>query len=78
MEVNVVMPKLGTAMTEGIIEKWCVKEGCSIKKGEILLEVMSDKAIIEVDSQVSGILSKIIKYEDETVPVGEVIAVITC
>jgi len=63
-------------MEDGIIEKWIKKEGEKVEKGDILLEITTDKATLEVESYVSGILKKIIHNQGETVPVTQVIAYI--
>lgn len=73
---EVIMPKLGQTMEEGIIEKWRKKEGEKVEKGDILLDITTDKATLEVESYASGILRKIIHCEGETVPVSQVIAYI--
>ncbi len=73
---EVIMPKLGQTMEEGTINKWVKKEGEYVKKGEILLEVTTDKATLEVESYAAGILKKIIAKEGEVVPVTQVIAYI--
>ncbi len=73
---EVLMPKLGQTMTEGTVEHWLKKEGERVEKGEILLEISSDKAVLEVESPVAGILKKIVVAEGKTVPVKEVIAYI--
>jgi len=73
MVTEVIMPKLGQTMEEGKIERWLKKEGDPVKKGEILLEITTDKATLEVESYGSGILKKIIVPEGETVPVTTVI-----
>ena len=73
---EVIMPKLGQTMEEGTINKWVKKEGESVKKGEILLEITTDKATLEVESYAAGILKKIIAKEGEVVPVTQVIAYI--
>ncbi len=71
------MPKLTDTMEDGKIVRWLKREGEEVKKGEVLLEVETDKAIMEVTSSYSGVLSKILAKEGEVVPVGEVIAEIT-
>ena len=63
-------------MEEGTITAWCKKEGDTVEKGEILYEVMTDKANIEVESPLGGVLLKIIVPADEVVPVKAPIAVI--
>ncbi|GAI37616.1 unnamed protein product, partial [marine sediment metagenome] len=73
---EVIMPKLGMTMEKGIVEKWLKKEGDYIKKGESLLEIMTDKVTIEVESYHTGYLKKILAEEGEEVPVTEVIAYI--
>ena len=70
------MPKLGQTMEEGIIERWVKKEGERVQKGDILLEITTDKATLEVESYGSGILRKILAREGENVPVTRVIAFI--
>ncbi|GAH88740.1 unnamed protein product, partial [marine sediment metagenome] len=60
----------------GKIEKWHKKEGDKVKAGEVLFEVMTDKVTIEVESYNSGILRKILRVEEEEVPVTEVVAYI--
>ncbi|MEW5814161.1 MAG: biotin/lipoyl-containing protein [Spirochaetota bacterium] len=74
---NVIMPLLGETMEEGTIVKWRKAIGEKVEKGEILLEVESDKAVLEVESFFSGFLRTILHSEGETVKVGEPIALIT-
>lgn len=73
---EVIMPKLGMTMEKGIVEKWLKKEGDYVKKGESLLEIMTDKVTIEVESYHTGYLKKILAEEGEEIPVTEVIAYI--
>lgn len=76
---NVIMPKLGHLMTQGKIVKWLKSEGDSVKKGENLLEIMTDKITVTVESPESGVLSRILAKEGEVVRVGITIALInTC
>lgn len=76
MATKVILPMLGQTMEEGTITKWFKQEGDSVEKGEPLLEVMTDKVNMEVESPASGILRKILAEPDETVPVMRMIAVI--
>ncbi|QNB46949.1 2-oxo acid dehydrogenase subunit E2 [Thermanaerosceptrum fracticalcis] len=76
MANQVVMPKLGLTMTTGTIMKWFFKEGDQVNKGDILFEVMTDKAAVEVDSPVAGTLLKILAEVDAVVPVNAVVAYI--
>jgi pyruvate dehydrogenase E2 component (dihydrolipoamide acetyltransferase) len=73
MVTEVIMPKLGQTMEEGKIERWLKKKGDIVEKGEILLEVTTDKATLEVEAYGSGMLRKIIVPEGQTVPVTTVI-----
>lgn len=70
------LPLLGQTMEEGTITKWLKSEGDVLEKGEPLLEVMTDKANMEVESPTSGILRKIVAQEGEIIPVKDVIAII--
>ena len=76
MATIVKMPKLGTTMTEGTIIKWLKSEGDLVKKGEIYVEIQTDKVNIEDEAEISGVLRKIIAKEGETVKVGDPIAII--
>jgi pyruvate dehydrogenase E2 component (dihydrolipoamide acetyltransferase) len=66
---RVTMPKAGQSMEEGTILQWRKREGEPVEKGEILLEIDTDKASIEVEAPESGVLRKILCPEGITVPV---------
>lgn len=70
------MPMLGQTMEEGTILQWFKKEGDTVKKGEPLLEITTDKANIEVESPMDGVLRKILHSVDATVPIQTPIAII--
>ena len=76
MAAKILMPKLSDTMTEGIILKWLKKEGDPIKQGEILVEIESDKADMELESYDSGILRKVLIPEGGKAPIGDLIAII--
>ena len=67
MAESIIMPKAGMAMEEGIILKWFIKEGDSVNKGDVVAEVETDKATMEVEADASGTVLKIIFPENETV-----------
>lgn len=71
------LPMLGQTMEEGTITKWLKGEGDYIRRGDIIAEVMTDKANLEVDATVEGYLRKILVAEGETVPVNAPIAIIS-
>ncbi len=73
---NVNMPRLSDTMEEGTISRWLKKPGDAIKKGDILAEIETDKANMELESYDAGTLEEIMVQEGETVPIGQVIAVI--
>ncbi len=71
-----VMPTLGADMDEGTLLAWRKKPGDQIKRGEIIAEVDTDKAAIEIEVFTSGILEKILVKPGDKVPVGTVMAII--
>ena len=73
-EVN--MPRLSDTMQEGTITRWLKRVGDEVKRGDVLAEVETDKANMEVEAYDSGILEQVIVQEGQTVPIGEVIAII--
>jgi len=73
----VILPKLGLTMDEGRIVAWRKREGEPVAQGEILFEVETDKATMEVESPVAGVVRRILAAAGATVPVAETIAVIT-
>jgi pyruvate dehydrogenase E2 component (dihydrolipoamide acetyltransferase) len=76
MATKIAMPKLSDTMDEGIILKWLKKEGESIKQGEILAEVQTDKADMELEAYDTGVVRKLFVPEGAGVPVGQAIAII--
>ncbi len=76
MQIEVLMPKMGESITEGKVVKWYKKPGEKVERDEVLLEISTDKVDTEIPSSVSGILSRILVGEQETVQVGSVIAYI--
>ena len=76
MAQEVKMPQLGLTMEEGTIETWHKKEGDKVAKGEILLEIATDKITSEIESEFDGVVLKLIAAEGEDVPVQGVIAII--
>jgi pyruvate dehydrogenase E2 component (dihydrolipoamide acetyltransferase) len=76
MITKVVMPKLSDAMETGKVIKWLRKEGEAIKGGDVIAEIETDKANVEIEAFGSGVLRKIVVPEGDSVPVGELIGVI--
>jgi dihydrolipoamide dehydrogenase len=76
MPSEITMPQLSDTMTEGTLIKWLKKEGDKIKPGEIVAEVETDKATMEMESSESGTLAAVLVKEGEKVKVGAPIAVL--
>jgi pyruvate/2-oxoglutarate dehydrogenase complex dihydrolipoamide acyltransferase (E2) component len=77
MAYVVVMPRLGQTMEVGEIVEWTRNEGDTIEKGEILLNIQSDKATLEVEADYSGVLVKILATsENGEIPCFEPIGII--
>ena len=73
---EVTMPKLSDSMEEGKIIEWKVREGDRVKEGDVLAEVESDKAVMELECFQSGVVQRIMRGDGEEAAVGEVIATI--
>ncbi|HEY6204118.1 MAG TPA: dihydrolipoamide acetyltransferase family protein [Candidatus Limnocylindria bacterium] len=73
---NVILPKLGLTMDEGRLVAWHKKEGDRVEKGEVLFEVETDKANMEIEASTSGIVRRILLPADASAPVATVIALI--
>lgn len=76
MAEYIIMPKLGFNMDKGTLVKWRKKEGDFVKEQEVIFEIETDKTVMEVEAQASGILRKILVAEGEEVPVTLPIAII--
>ena len=73
MAVSVIMPALEMAQETGKLLSWKKKEGEHVSKGELLLEVETDKAVVEVESPGEGILAGVKAREGDVIPVGQTI-----
>ena len=73
---EVVMPQMGADMEEGTIVRWLKQEGEDVARGEIIAEIETDKANVEIEAFESGLFRKVLAKEGDTVSVGEIIAVI--
>jgi len=76
MATVLTMPMMGEVMEEGVVLSWKKREGEPIEKGQIILEIETDKAVVEVESPASGVVKKILVPEGETVPINTPLAVI--
>ena len=73
--VAITMPKWGLSMKEGSILKWIKSNGDDISKGDMILEIETEKVVNEMESPEDGKIIKICASEGDTVPVGSIIAV---
>jgi pyruvate dehydrogenase E2 component (dihydrolipoamide acetyltransferase) len=77
MSINILMPALSPTMTEGKLAKWHVKEGDTVKSGQVICEIETDKATMEVEAVDEGKIGRIVVAEDtEGVKVNAVIAIL--
>ncbi len=76
MAIVIDMPKLSDTMEEGVIAKWNVKEGDKVESGDIIAEVETDKATMDVEVFDPGVILKIIAKEGDAVPLGGKMAII--
>src|SRR4051812_47235140 len=77
MPINILMPALSPTMEKGNLAKWLKKEGDSVKPGDVIAEIETDKATMEVEAVDEGTLAKIVVPEGATdVPVNQLIAVL--
>lgn len=74
MNVPVRMPQSGLTMTEGEVIQWLKSPGDSVKKGDSLLTITTDKVEMEIESPADGILESILVEVGTVVPVGTVLA----
>jgi pyruvate dehydrogenase E2 component (dihydrolipoamide acetyltransferase) len=74
MATSVVMPALEMAQETGKLLAWRKKEGERVRKGEALLEIETDKAVVEIEAAEDGILASITAHEGAVIPVGQTIA----
>lgn len=76
MAVEILMPELGESVHEGTVSRWLKKEGDAVKEDEPIVEIMTDKVNTELPSPASGILTKILIPEGETVEVFHAMGII--
>ena len=77
MPINILMPALSPTMTEGNVSKWLKKEGDAVKAGDVIAEIETDKATMEVEAVDEGKIGKIlVPAGTEGVKVNDVIAVL--
>lgn len=73
---EVIMPKMGDAMTEGKLLRWIKQQGDTVKKGEPIAEIETDKVNVDIEAEWDGVLARLVAAAGDVVPVGSPIAVI--
>ena len=76
MAETITMPKLGFDMREGTLVRWVRNEGENINKGDVLAEIETDKATVEVESSASGVVRRLLVDQGAIVPIGAPIAIV--
>jgi pyruvate dehydrogenase E2 component (dihydrolipoamide acetyltransferase) len=76
MPIDILMPQLSPTMSEGRLAGWKVKEGDVVSSGDVLAEVETDKATMEVEASDDGVIHKIMGIAGKDIPVGEPIAIL--
>ena len=76
MAIEVKMPQLGLTMTEGVVASWKKKVGDTIKIGDVLADIETDKLSTELESEVEGIILALVAKEGDDIPVQGVICIV--
>ncbi len=77
MSLKILMPALSPTMSEGNLTKWLVKEGDTVKPGDILAEIETDKATMEIEAVDEGVVEKLLfKEGDQSIAVNAPIAIL--
>ncbi|MFY9616079.1 MAG: biotin/lipoyl-containing protein, partial [Candidatus Dormiibacterota bacterium] len=74
MAKDILMPQMGYDMTEGTIVRWLKKVGDKVNRGDIVAEIETDKATVEIEAFDSGTMLRTLAESGDTVPVGQPIA----
>lgn len=73
---KIILPELGEGITKATVSYWYFKEGDTVKEGDDLAEMTTDKATFNVPSSAAGVLSEILFHEGDEVQVGQTLAII--
>src|SRR6266487_4233559 len=76
MTVEIKVPALGESVVEATVLRWVKQAGDMVSAGDVVAELETDKVNVEVASDASGLLEKIVKGEGENVAIGDVLAVV--
>ena len=76
MAVNVVMPQAGQDLEVGLVKQWLKKEGDTVRRGESIVQVETEKISLDVEAPADGILRRIVVPDGEETPIFSVIGII--
>ncbi|MCH8883758.1 MAG: dihydrolipoamide succinyltransferase, partial [SAR324 cluster bacterium] len=76
MQVEIVVPEMGESISEATVSSWLKSQGDQVAVGEVLVELETDKVMVEVPASEGGILQEIRKADGETVTVGDILGLI--
>ena len=76
MPTEVILPRVDMDMSTGKVSKWFVEENAKVQKGQVIFEIETDKAAMEIEAPASGIIRDVTGEEGKDVPVGSVVAMI--
>ncbi|MEX2224473.1 MAG: biotin/lipoyl-containing protein, partial [Candidatus Rokuibacteriota bacterium] len=76
MPTNVIMPALELAQETGKVLRWIKAPGDTVRKGEPIVEIETDKVTVEIESPAAGVLGNVTAQEGDVIPVGQTIALI--
>src|SRR5437867_8547228 len=74
MPTNVILPALGMDQETGTLVRWIKHEGDEVAQGEPIMEIETDKVVVEIEATASGVLANVSAAEGDEIPVGQVIA----
>ena len=76
MSTDVILPKWGLTMEDGTVVAWHVAEGDTVRQGDVIAEVETEKIEMDLEAPCNGVMARIVVQEEDTVDVGTVLAVI--
>lgn len=76
MPTSILMPAFSPTMTQGKVVQWLKREGDPVRRGEVIAQIETDKAILEIEATEDGMLRKIVAADGACVEVGQPIAIL--
>jgi pyruvate/2-oxoglutarate dehydrogenase complex dihydrolipoamide acyltransferase (E2) component len=76
MIIEVLLPKIGFSVDEGVVAEWLVPNGATVKEGDPIYSLESDKSTNEIEAPASGVLTILVEAGGEPLPVGSILGTI--